>query len=273
MATDGDGMHRREWLRRLAAAGAPCLLPLAPGAAATAAAQAPPRVAAAADLRVALTELAARFEAAGQGRVSLVFGASGTLARQIVDGAPFELFLSADEAYVRQVVAARRAPDEGTLYAVGRLALFAPSGSPLRVDAECAGLRQLVGGTRPFRFAIANPAHAPYGRAAEAVLRHHGLWTALQPSLVLGENVAQAAQFAAGGSTVGGLIAHALAIAPPLARQGTHTLIPAAHHPPLRQRLVLLAGAGSVSRRFRDFVLGQEGRGLLARYGFGPPPP
>lgn len=231
-----------------------------------------PRIAAASDLRAALTELTAQFRTSGLGDVSIVFGASGVLARQIVEGAPFELFLSADEAYAEQVAAAGRSEDAGTLYAIGRLALFAPTGSPLRVDPECAGLRQLVrdGGLR--RFAIANPAHAPYGRAAEAVLRHHDLWDAMQPSLVLAENAAQAAQFAASGSTAGGLLPHALVVGPPLASGGASAVIPAAHHPPLRQRMVLLRGAGPVARRFRDLVLGPSGRALLERYGFGMPP-
>ncbi len=231
-----------------------------------------PRVAAAADLRGALTALAVRFSEEGLGEVSLVFGASGILARQIVQGAPFELFLSADEAYTEQVITAGRAHDAGALYAIGRLALFAPTGSPLQVDPACAGLRRLVRDGRLGRFAIANPAHAPYGRAAEAVLRRHELWDAMQPRLVLGENSAQAAQFAANGSTAGGLLPHALVVEPPLSSAGSAALIPAAHHPPLRQRMVLLREAGPVARRFYELVLGPAGRTVLERYGFGLPP-
>lgn len=253
---------------RLIGAGTPLLAALAPG---SLAAQVVPQVAAASDLRVALTALAERFAADGHGRVSLVFGASGVLARQIIDGAPFQLFLSADEAYVDRVVAAGRAAGRGTLYAVGRIALFAPAGSPLTVDPDCAGLRRLLDARRPLRFAIANPAHAPYGRAAEAVLRSHNLWDRLHASLVLGENVSQAAQFAAGGSTVGGLIAHALVATPPLSTQGTSALIPADRHPPLRQRMVLVDGAGDVARRFHDRVRSAEGRALLERHGFDVP--
>jgi molybdate transport system substrate-binding protein len=265
---EGTGVRRREALQALG-----LLAWLGPAATALPAPrQDAPRIAAAADLRRVLTELAERFRKDGHGEVSLVFGASGVLARQIVQGAPFQLFLSADEAFATQVIDAGRADSSGALYAIGRLSLFAPSGSPLRVDPECEGLRRLAREGKLRRLAIANPAHAPYGRAAEAVLRHHGLWDAVQPRLVLGENSAQAAQFAANGSTDGGLLPHALVVVPPLSASGDAVLIPRQHHPPLRQRMVLLRGAGPVARRFHEMVLGPEGRSLLERHGFGLPP-
>jgi molybdate transport system substrate-binding protein len=230
------------------------------------------RIAAASDLRVALEAVAARFRADGGTSVSLVFGSSGVLARQIVDGAPFDLFLSADEAYVFQVADAGRTPDRGVLYAVGRLALFAPHGSPLVVDAQFDGLRRLLDTGRPLRFAIANPAHAPYGRAAAAALRTAGLWTRIQPALVLGENVSQAAQFAASGNAVGGLVAHSLVVAPPLREQGTFVLVPASAHPPLRQRMVLMKGASPSAVRFYRYLQEPAARALLEQYGFSLPP-
>jgi molybdate transport system substrate-binding protein len=231
----------------------------------------PPRIAAASDLRLALEAVAARFEADHATAVSLVFGSSGVLARQIVDGAPFDLFLSADEAYVFQVADAGRTTDRGTLYAIGRLALFAPHGSPLQVDAAFRGLRQLLDTGRPLRLAIANPAHAPYGRAAEAALRAAGLWTRLQPSLVLGENVSQAAQFATSGNAVGGLIAYSLVVVPPLRQQGTFVLVPASAHPPLRQRMVLVKGASAPAVRFYRYLQEPAARDILAQYGFAAP--
>ena len=155
-------------------------------------AQTPPLVAAAADLGPALTEIAGQFRNDTGQAVEPVFGSSGTLARQIRDGAPFELFLSADESFVDTLAQAGATRDRGTLYAVGRIVLFAPTGSPLDPAGGFDALRRLLDQGRVSRFAIANPAHAPYGRAAEAALRTHGLWPALQPRLVLGENVAQA---------------------------------------------------------------------------------
>ncbi|MBL8139027.1 MAG: molybdate ABC transporter substrate-binding protein [Acidobacteria bacterium] len=242
-----------------------CLL--APGLSA----QRAPAIAAASDLNFALTEIAAQFERETGQRVETVFGSSGTLARQIQDGAPFELFLSADEAFVDTLAAAGLTRGRGTLYGVGRIALFAPTGSPLDPAQGLAGLARLIerGGTR--RFAIANPAHAPYGRAAESALRKQGLWTALQPSLVLGENVSQAAQFATTGNAVGGIIAYSLALAPNLQGRGRYALIPADDHAPLRQRMVLTARAGPVATRFYDYMQTPAARAILERYGFGLP--
>jgi len=140
------------------------------------AAQRPPTIAAAANLNFALTEIAKQFERDRGARVEVVFGASGMLTRQIRDGAPFEMFLAADEEFPSQLTAAGLTRDAGAVYAVGRLVLFAPNGSPLTVDERLDGLSRLMQTGSVTRFAIANPDVAPYGRAAEATLRKHGLW-------------------------------------------------------------------------------------------------
>lgn len=231
----------------------------------------PPRVAAAADLQFALTELAAQFTSETGQRVDVVFGSSGMLARQIEDGAPFELFLSADEAFVDRLYRAGRARDGGTLYAIGRIVLFAPPGSALVPADGLSGLARLLEQGDVPRFAIANPEHAPYGRAAEHALRKHALWTPLQPALVFGENVSQAAQFATTGNAVGGIIAYSLALAPVMRDRGTYALIPAEDHAPLRQRMVLLERAGPVSERFYAYLQAPAARATLERYGFALP--
>ncbi len=232
------------------------------------AAQRPPVVAAASDLNFALTEIADRFAREQGQRVDIVFGSSGTLTRQIRDGAPFEVFLSADEEFVDQLARAGLTRDEGTLYGIGRVAIFAPRGSPLVPGAGLDGLAGLMASGRMTRFAIANPAHAPYGRAAEAALRKRGLWESLQAHLVLGENVSQAAQFATTGNAVGGIIAYSLALTPNLRARGTFALIPETDHPPLRQRMVLLKRAGRVAERFYQYLEQPEARAILQRYGF-----
>ncbi len=228
----------------------------------------PPRVAAAADLQFALTDVADRFANETGERVELVFGSSGTLARQIHDGAPFALFLSADEAFVEQLARAGRTRDQGALYAIGRIVLFAPPGSPLVPSEGFDGLARLMDRGLVPRFAIANPEHAPYGRAAEQALRKHDLWDALRPALVLGENVSQAAQFATTGNAVGGIIAYSLALAPAMRERGTHFLIPADDHDPLRQRIVLLERAEHVAEQFYRYLQEPAARETLARYGF-----
>jgi len=230
-----------------------------------------PAVAAASDLRFVLPELTARFASETGAHVRLSFGASGNLSRQIAEGAPFELFLSADEAYVLDLVEKGLALDRGRLYAIGRLALFVPTGSPLRPDPSLADLAEALEAGKIRRFAIANPEHAPYGRAAREALRRAGLWSRIKPRLALGENVSQAAQFATVGGAEGGLIAHSLALAPGVAARGRFSLVRSDWHAPLRQRMVLLEGAGATARAFYDYLATREARALLARSGFEPP--
>mgnify|MGYP000969082745 CR=1 FL=1 len=228
-------------------------------------------VAAAADLKFALSEIAADYERQGGGRVVLSFGSSGHFARQIPQGAPFELFLSADEDYVFELARQGVLRDQGRLYAIGRLALLLPQGSPIAVDAELRGLARALAAGRLQRLAIANPLHAPYGRAARAALERAGLWQAVQGRLVFGENVAQAAQFALSGSAQGGIVAWSLAQSPEVARRGVAVLIPAAWHPPLRQRMALTLQAGAEAQRFYEYLQQPLARAVLARHGFALP--
>ena len=234
-------------------------------------AQDAPVIAAAADLKFALDEIAAAFQAASGRKLRLNFGSSGNIASQLRQGAPFELFLSADEGFVFQLADAGRTLDRGTLYAEGRIVLFTPAGSPLTPDGSFNDLRAALADGRLQHFAIANPEHAPYGRAAEQALKGQGLWEAIQPKLVLGENVAQAAQFAASGSAQGGIIAYSLARSPTLAPLGRHALIPSEWHAPLRQRMVLMKGAGDTAKAFYAYLQSQAARTILRKHGFDVP--
>lgn len=228
----------------------------------------PPIVAAAASLNSVLPEIAQRFGAEKGSTVEIVFGASGALTRQIQDGAPFEMFLAADEEFPAKLTAAALTRDAGVVYATGRLVVFAPTGSPLTVDGQLQGLAALVKERKLGRFAIANPDVAPYGRAAEAVLRKRGLWDAVRPNLVLGDSIAQAAQFAATGNSDGGLLAYSLVLAPGFAERGRYAIVPDEDYPPLRQRMVLLKRAGAVASSFYDYVRGAEARAIFTRHGF-----
>jgi molybdate transport system substrate-binding protein len=228
----------------------------------------PPVIAAASDLQFALEEVAARFTADTGQTVTLAFGSTGNLSRQIREGAPFQMFLAADESFVLDLAAEGLTRDEGKLYAVGQLALIVPKGSLLAVDGTLEDLRTALADGRVTRFAIANPEHAPYGRRAMEALQHAGLWDALQPHLVLGENVAQAAQFAVSGNAEGGIIAHSLALAPELAEAGDFALIPQDWHSPLLQRMVLLPEAGPVAESFYAYLSTPPALKILARYGF-----
>lgn len=230
-----------------------------------------PIVAAAADLRFALEDIAAVFKEDTGASVRLSFGSSGNFARQIRQGAPFQVYLSADEAYVLGLAGDGFTRDEGTLYAVGRIVLMVPHGSPLKADGSLADLSTALAGGRVTRFAIANPEHAPYGKRAEEALRHKGLWDKIQPNLVFGENVSQAAQFATSANAQGGIIAYSLALSPTLSKLGSYALIPEDWHAPLRQRMVLLKTAGPTAERFYAYLRQPTARVIFRKYGFGLP--
>ncbi len=227
-----------------------------------------PAIAAASDLQFALEEIATRFRTDTKNEVRLSFGSSGNYLRQIEQGAPFQLFLSADEDFVFRLHQAGRTEDRGLLYATGRIVLFAPRGSPLNVDQRMAGLKAELAAKRISRFAIANPEHAPYGRAAEQALRKLDLWQGLQGKLVLGENVSQAAQFATSGSAQGGIFAYSLALSPSVSRLGNYVLLPEDLHQPLRQRMVLVKGAGATARAFYAYLQQPAARKIFEKYGF-----
>lgn len=230
-----------------------------------------PMVAAATSLRDALPELAEAFAAEDGRKPRLSFGASGNLRRQIAQGAPFELFLSADEAFVLDLAQEGHARDDGAIYGVGRLAILVPRSSKLGTDGSLEDLVSAVDDGRLRRLAIANPEHAPYGRAARETLELLGLWERIQDRLVIGENVSQAAQFAATGAADAGLVAYSLALSPRLEQCCTHAPVTADLQQPVRQRGALIAGAGQGAERLFAFILGPRGRTILERRGFGAP--
>ena len=247
------------------------LLPASAAARGARAGPAPAVVAAAADLKFALEEIVVLFERDTSHRLRLVFGSSGNLYAQIRQGAPFGLFLSADEALVFRLADAGLTRDRGTVYAIGRLAILVPRGSPLKPDGELRDLAEAVRDGRLRKFAIANPEHAPYGQRAQEALQNVGLWEAIRPRLVLGENVAQAAQFALSGSAQGGLVGSALARAPEIARSSAFGIVPATLHRPLVQRMVLTKAADAAATAFCEYLTTPRARDVLQRFGFETP--
>jgi len=238
------------------------------GAPAWAADAAAPSIAAAADLNAALPEIAALFTKRTGKSVNLTFGSSGAFTQQILNGAPFEVFLSADESYVEKLATEGKTEGAGVLYAMGRIGLFLPKGSTIAASGDLKGLAAALRDGKLTKFAIANPEHAPYGRAAKEALTKAGVWDAIQPRLVLGENVAQATQFATSGSTQGGIIPLSLALSPQVQAAGSFSLIPAEMHGPLRQRAVLLKSAGPTARAFFAFLETPAAQAILKTYGF-----
>lgn len=238
-----------------------------------AAAQPAPHIAAAADLQFALPALLGAFKRQTGSELQATFGSSGNLARQIAAGAPFEIFLSADVMTVRQLAAAGRTEGEGRHYATGRLVLFLPKGSPIRADRDLDDFAAALRDGRLQRLAIANPQHAPYGRAAQEVLTHQNLWARAHDKLALGDNAAQAAQFAASGAAQAGLIPLSLAIVPELRDKGAFVTLPAHWHTPILQTLAIIKGASPAARAFADFLHSEEAGKLLSANGFALPPP
>ena len=246
------------------------LAALALGGMPAAARSAPPAVAAAASLRYALDDAASAFRRQTGKAVRISYGASGGLVQQIESGAPFELFLSADEAHVFRLADRGLTVDRGRVYAVGRLALAAPAGSRLALDPGLKGLGRALDSGEVKRLAIANPETAPYGARAREALTATGLWEKARPKLVTGENIGQAFQFVATGGADAGFVSLSLVKSPGF--RGRHVVVAAGLHQPLVQRMVLLKKAGPDARAFHDWLLTGAGQAVLARHGYAPPP-
>ena len=229
----------------------------------------PPRqvltIAAAADLRFALDELVRGFRASHPAiDLRTAYGSSGTFFAQIRSQAPFDLFLSADIDYPRQL--ARQGigvPDSVFVYAVGHIVVWVPAASPLDPAAalQSGALRH---------FAIANPQHAPYGRAAEAALRSLGVYDRLKDTLVLGENVTQTLEFVQSGAADAGIVALSLALAPPVRNQGRYWQVPPDTYPKMEQGGVIVKDSPA-ARDFRAWILSPNGARVLQAYGFSLP--
>jgi len=228
-------------------------------------------VAAAADLRFALDELVLQFRAAHPAEdLAITYGSSGNFFAQIQNGAPFDVFLSADVDYPRRLVAASLASKDSLfLYGAGRIVVWVPAGSPL--DPAALGIH-LLEAASVRHIAIANPQHAPYGRAAVAALRSLGVYDRVAPKLVLGENIAQAFEFVESGAAEVGIVALSLALAPAARTHGRYWEVPQEAYPKIEQGGVILSRApAGPAARFRAFLLSEEARRILKQYGFSVP--
>lgn len=231
-------------------------------------AQVLPTIAAASDLKFALEEVAAQFEKDTGQKLRLVFGSSGNFYTQIMQGAPFHMFMSADQDFVYKLAESGKTQDQGRIYAKGRISIIVPAASPLKADGKFKDLAAALGDGRLRKFAIANPEHAPYGKRAEEALRKVGLWDAIRPKLVLAENISQAAQFATSGSAQGGIVAQSLALSPAIGKLGSFDLIPEDWHQPLMQRMVLLKDAPTGVKSFYDYISQPSAQAVMSRFGF-----
>jgi molybdate transport system substrate-binding protein len=230
-----------------------------------------PTVAAAASLRYALDEIARRFEKETGKSVKITFGATGSLVHQIEAGAPFQALLAADDASVKKLAKAGKTEGEPIVFARGELSVAAPKGSPVAIDAELKGLKAALAAGKVEHVAIANPETAPYGRAAQETLTKAGLWDAVKPLLVIGENIGQTATFVSTGAAEVGFIAKSLAISKEIAPKVDAAVVPDAWHQSIDHGMAVIKGASADAKAFADFVRGPQGREVLEASGFSVP--
>jgi molybdate transport system substrate-binding protein len=222
-------------------------------------------VAAAADLKFAMDEIVTAFKKTNTSdEVEVTYGSSGKFNTQIQQGAPYDLYFSADIAFPRALAKAGLAASEVKPYAVGRIVLWSAS-----MDASKMTLESLLDG-KIAHIAIANPKHAPYGKRAEEALRSTNLWDKVETRLVYGESIAHAAQFIQTGNAQVGIIALSLAVNPELAKKGSYWLIPDKLHQPLEQGFVITKRAenNALAKRFADYMGSQAVRTVMTKYGF-----
>lgn len=227
-------------------------------------AQKAPTVAAASDLKFALEEITANYKVDKGQDVKLVFGSSGVLWQQVKNGAPFGLLMSADEAYIDDLYKNGLTVDKGSLYAIGRIVLLQKKGSPIMLGADQQSVIKAIKEAK--KISIANPEHAPYGRAAKEYLTSIGAWDLAKPKLVFGENISQATMFALTGSADFAISALSLAISPQV--QSTYVLIPDHLHKPLRQKMALIKNSAASAKDFYLYLQEPKSREVMARYGF-----
>jgi molybdate transport system substrate-binding protein len=235
------------------------------------------KIAAAADLASAMGKLGPAFEKQTGVHVTVSLGSSGNFFAQIQNGAPFDVFLSADKSYPEKLEQAGKTEGAISPYARGRLVIWVPTSSSLRFasqgDQVLDGNLDALTGPSVRKIAIANPAHAPYGRAAVAALEHYGVYDRLQPKIVMGENISQTAEFAQSGNADVALIALSLAAAGNMQGQGRWVLLPENSYPPIEQAGVVLKTSPNKvqAKQFLDFLTSPAGRSILLDFGFGAP--
>jgi molybdate transport system substrate-binding protein len=224
------------------------------------------RVAAAADLKIAMQDVATQSEKQIGMKVDLTYGSSGNFFSQLQNGSPFDVFFSADIDYPGKMEAAGLA-EPGTLYeyAVGRIAIWAPADAPM--DVAHLGWKALLDANVQ-KISIANPEHAPHGRAAVAALKKAGIYEQVKAKLVYGENISQASQFVQSGNAQAGIVAMSLAVSPGM-KDGKRWEIPSDMHPPIEQAAIILNAANkNGARALLEFVKSEAGRSTLSKYGF-----
>jgi len=230
-----------------------------------------PVIAVAANMSYAMTELIEQFQAKTGEQIRVSYGSSGNFTRQLLQGAPYELFLSADKKYARQLAQKTKMIQSARVYVTGRIGFFAPHDSGIAAHAGLAEIVKALQFGQYQRLVIANPAHAPYGIAARQALQQAGVWALRRKRLLLAENAAQAAQFSIAGGVDVGMIPYSLALVPAIAEQGRFFLVPQSWHKPIEQHLLLMQDASETTKAFYAYLFSARSKTILEKYGYAYP--
>jgi molybdate transport system substrate-binding protein len=224
-------------------------------------------VAAAADLQFVMQDVGARFQSETGKSVKLIYGSSGNFAQQLQNGAPFDMFFSANRDYPKQLEAAGLTePGSFYQYAIGKIVVWVPNDSKLDVGS---GLKALLDPTIK-KIAIANPEHAPYGKAAVAAMQKENVYDQVKDKFVLGENISQTASFVVSGSADVGIVALSLALSPNMKDKGRYSEVPADDYPPIEQACVIIRSSKNktIAEQFQKFIQSSTIRAIFQKYGF-----
>lgn len=227
-----------------------------------------PIIAVAANMSNVMSEIIDQYQSQTEQAIRVSYGSSGNFTRQLIQGAPYELFLTADKKYADVLNESGNIINKSNPYVLGRIAFFVPVNSSIEKSENLAQVVDALQFTQYRRIAIANPEHAPYGVAAQQALQQAGIWTILRKRLLLAENAAQAAQFALAGGIDLAVIPYSFMQEDNISRQGTFFLIPASWHEPIRQYLLLTREAGPAAKKFYHYLYSNETARLLKNYGY-----
>jgi len=226
-------------------------------------------IAVAANMKDAFNEIAIAFKASGKPEMRVVYGSSGNFATQIMNGAPFNLLISADEQFPLELFKNGRTTDEGVIYAIGKLAIITKTSSDIRLQDSKTEIAKAIG--KANKIAIAKPELAPYGRAAVQYLKAEGLWDLAKDKLVYADNIGAATTYVMSGAADIGFTAFSLAKAPEVLKQTSFLLVDAGLYEPIKQRMVLIKGAPQEATELYQFMQGTQAKSILRKYGYSTP--
>lgn len=226
-------------------------------------------IAVAANMKDAFTEIAAEFKSTGKSEMRVVYGSSGNFAAQIMNGAPFSLFIAADEQFPLELFKNGKAVDDGSVYAIGKLVIITKTSSGIHLLDSRADIAKAI--AKANKVAIAKPELAPYGRAAVQYLKAEGLWDLAKDKLVYADNIGAATTYVASGAADLGFTAFSLAKSPELLKQTSYVAVDAKMYEPIKQRMVLIKGAPQEVQDLYRFMQGPKAKAILQKYGYSTP--